>query len=444
MLALDQGTYLYQKKAGRKHGGRPPSCCRICLQTLLLCLPEGLDLRALLEQHGLRARWENQKRQHKLAFVVHSILERSHRDARHGKPAFYVPLNAQHLRHFIGAADTAPAVATLVSTGVIEQSPNNYSAGRFSRSYRLTETYREMPVVFRELTNATLARRVHLEQSTRNTEAVAGNQVRATVLRNLEALTVSPAGERLAATRCFKSDAEQAAWMLPIADLQQRRLWLAADEKTGRIFHNVTQCPAELRRHLLIDGEETAEVDMANAQPFLLLSLYPKGGVTASERLRYANAVSSGHFYQNIFVGCRERRQWGTNSAAWAVSGNTHRERFKKHFIEKVLYSVLNPKKEPQVFGSFRQLFPWLAAQLAVKRSTKGAARSLALEMQSQEAALVLARVFPRIAVELPACKAISIHDGILCQARFAKKVAEIVRSEARVLYGVAPLVRLK
>jgi hypothetical protein len=444
MPLLEKRTNTRVLKPKGNLGDTLPYVVGFLPKTLLVCQPEGLDLSSLLTKHGLNARWGNKKRQHKLAFVIHAVLEGCHRDVRNAGPAFYVPLNAQRLRAYLGAADTAPAVAALVGMGILEASPSNYSAGRYSRSYRLTDAYRKMPVVFRELENATLARRVHGEQTALNAAAVAGSVVRAFILANLASLTVSPAGDIHAATRKYRNSAEQSAWMATLGDIQQRRFWIAVHQDTGRTFHNAVQCPAELRGHLLIDGEETAEVDIANAQPFLMLSLYPKDAKLAAERARYATAVSNGHFYDGVFYGCENRRPWGGSLEAWSDPSGTHRNRFKKHFIEKVLYSVYDSESVSQVFESFRQLFPSLAATLAARRVTKASSTGLALEMQRRETELVLGRVFPRIMAELPGCKAISIHDGILCQARFAESVAEIVRFEAQALYGVAPFVRSK
>jgi len=191
---------------------------------------------------------------------------------------------------------------------------------------------------------------------------------------------------------------------------------------------------------LRIDGEETIEVDIAHAQPFLLLSLYPSD---SSERERYARDVTWEYFYQQIFEHCANRRPWGGSVKRWEP-GATHRDRFKRHFMEKVLYSRSDTvEKTPQVFNAFGSLYPELAGILALRRVGDGASE-LAREMQRAEASLVLGRAIPRILRELPGCKPISIHDGILCQNRFAEDVRRIVADVAGEIYKVRPLVRVK
>lgn len=426
-----------------------PLCVRISSTALSLCQPKGLDLAALVTKSSLDHRWGTRKREHKLAYIVHYVVEQGHRDSRSFERGSFVPVHFRTLRKMIQGDDTKPALDALVAMGVLEASPYKYSVGRFSRGYRLTPAYRERPIEWRIVENATLARAVHRLRIEQNATAVADCPIRAAVLEHLSSLTWSQNARHLVEARTYQSVAERAAWALTISDIDNSQRWIAADEKTGRIFHNVTQCPGDLRPHLLLDGEPVAEVDVCSAQPFILLSFYDEANGPADEKQRYADLVGDWTFYETIYDGCRDRGPWGgsDHSTAWYREGAdpTNRPRFKQHFLRQVLYSsTAKWQRTPQVFESFRRLFPWLADQLVLLRASREGGRYLALKMQAKEAELILGRVFPRVLAELPGCKAISIHDGILCQARFGRTLERLVKEEARKMFGAEPRVRVK
>jgi hypothetical protein len=192
----------------------------------------------------------------------------------------------------------------------------------------------------------------------------------------------------------FESAAQQSAWWLTIRDLSQGRHWLRADNATGRVFHNVTQCPRELRRFLRIAGESVAEVDIACAQPFFALSLFPQGH---PERDSYVAAVTSPDFYGVLFdrMPREKRRVWGTCRAAWETPTSTHRDRFKRHVLRHVFYDVCS--KPTPVFDALASVSPWLAGELALRRASKAGASDLARQLQRLESELMLGRVVPRI-----------------------------------------------
>lgn len=418
-----------------------PLCCTNSPNALPVLQPEGLDLPGLLEAHDLTDDWGTKKAQHKLAFIVHRILEWTHRDARNEQPGFFVPLSAKVLRQFLHARYALPAIECLIKIGVIERNPR-YSSGRFSKSYRLTPTYNTRTLTLRLIRDACLANKVRRSDDARNAEALGADTTRAFILANLAHVSVSHEASVIVEARRYPSQAVAAAWLLSLHDLAQQRYWLRADNKSGRIFHNLTQCPRALRRFLRIGGTPTSEVDLANAQPFFLLSLYPKDH---KERTDFAAIVGQGRFYEHLFLAMdREKRKaWGTDLQSWTERGSTHRDRFKKHALRHVLYSVPRFHSVEPVCVTFGRLFPWLAGELTLRCYNKAGTSALAREMQKREAELILGRVVPRIQKELRECRAISIHDGLLCETRFAPDIARLMIEETEATYGVTPLVKI-
>lgn len=415
------------RAAGRKPSLNLPLCCRFYQ-------PVGFRLSELLKANGLDEQWGSKKRQHKLAFIVHRLIEAGIRDSRFRSLGFYVPLHSGTLRKFIGAEYSTPALEALQQLGVIE-CDRRYRAGVYSRSYRLSPEYRDREVEIALYQNNTLARRINKDREQRTAESVGECSVRGFVLENLGAVSISSAGLAAMRARVFRSEGEQAAWYVTVSDFQLGSHWLSLDAGTGRIFHNITSCPRELRTHLLINREPVAEVDMANAQPFFLASLYPSDH---AERRRYVAAVTSGDFYAHIFRRLRNPRPWGTTLAQFTAPETTNRDRFKKHFFEKVLFAS-PPNMGSQVVSAFATLFPWLHSELCLR-----GASAVGREMQAKEAAFVLGRVLPRIRAELPECKPISVHDGVLCQRRFAGNLQRIFREECIAEFGIAPEVKIK
>jgi hypothetical protein len=423
----------------------PPLCSALsgnCANArgLSILQPRGLNLIEALTRCGLAAEWRTQKAEDKLACVVHLILEGAHRDFRHSHPGYFVPLHSRRLETLLGSRFASPALTALRTAGIVEAN-ERYSSGNFTKSYRLTEKYRDDAPEFRALNDACLIRKLRSDDTTRTHVAIGTNAERYFVWQSLRRTTFSPAAWTLCDQFNFTSSEQRASWLLSLRGLWHGLHWLRADENTGRIFHNITQCPRELRPLLLIDGERAAEVDIANAQPFLALSLYPKDH---PERHAYASFVTSGDFYAALFQAMprKARRPWGSDPKAWTAD-TSRRDRFKVHALRHILYDV-TPSKPPAIFETFAELFPWLAGELAMKRATKAGASALARELQRAEADLVLGRVIPGIRATLSGCNAITIHDGILCGYRYAEAVRWIVEEEAKAVFGVPCVARMK
>lgn len=428
-------------EAGEEILRHPPICNDIFDSSPSFLLPASFDLPALLTANGLDTEWASAKARDKLACVVHLILEGAHLDARHDREDFFVSLHSRMLGDLLGSRYAPAALTALDTLGVIEVNPS-YSVGRFAKSYRLAEPYRHAPTVFRPIRDKVTARKLQSADEQRTAEAVAGNPTRRAIFESLRTITVSPEAGAFADSFPFKSSFQRSAWLLTLRNFAQGRFWLTADENTGRVFHNVTQCPRELRRFLRLAGEPVAEVDIGAAQPFFALSLFPPDH---PERRAYAELVTAADFYGSLFdlMPKAKRRSWGSDVASWTPD-STHRDRFKKHTCQHVFYGTTPEDSAPAVFEALGTVSPWLAGELALRRAKKDGATALARELQSKEAELVLGRVIPRIVSELPDCHAVTIHDGILCPARFASEIRRLMEEEAESVFGVRPNVKVK
>lgn len=441
---------------GRNGSLRPPHLrfapypSAFSAQAVVSCLlPASLDLDAMTETLPGGALWPA-KHRHKLAFAIHTVLREAHRRHASNEAAECAPVNVQLLQRLLGkgAKDFAKlALDTLQAWGAIELA-KDYSAGRHSRLYRLGEAFRGVPLAWRSFHAPRLAAKLRTHGETETAQCAAADPIRGFILENLRSVTVSNEGVAEAARWPYESQAQQAAWALSLRDLSENPAQLQASELTGRLFHPVANCPSKLRKHLLIAGEPVAEVDVSAAQFFLLLGLYP---YPSDERQRFAERVASGLFYEFLCAGVpAEGNPWRDPgqpiNRLWAgPDPEASRSGFKVRAFRKLLYERLYPDTQRAgIWPAFAGEFPELAFILASRRATQAGARLLNQEMQRAEARLVLGRVIPRIRRELPVCRPISIHDAVMCQARFAPAVAGIFETEAKAVYGYAPAVKVK
>jgi hypothetical protein len=423
--------------------GPPPAYVGAFPETELhLCLPASFDVGQLCATTPEGGDWPPQHRV-KLAYVVHSVIqgaERSHHrenSARSGT----APINAAFLRTLLGKGkkDFATlALRTLMRWGALERR-KEYSRGRHARLYSLGHAHRNAPLVWQSVNAPRLAKKLAQREAAESARHASAAPAGPFIWRNLDAVSVAPAALPLANDRCALNAAERAAWTYSAGSLAAGvRRWIRYSPNTGRAYHAVTNCPSALRPFLLIDGAPCAEVDIASAQFFLLLGLYPAG---SAERERFAAAVTSGDFYGWLWRETQQR----TGGDPRPFASTAEREAFKIHAIRKVLYERLYPRgKVADVWAAFAGAFPELGGLIAERRRTAAAVSAFNCEMQKREAALVLGNVFGRITSAFPQSHAVSIHDAALCPTDYAEPLAQLMREEAEKLYGVAPFVRIK
>lgn len=419
--------------------------------SMLRCLlPSSVNLDSLCTTTPEGIRWPAKQR-HKLAFVLHRIVRGSYEQhsGSDDSKAHGVPINAAYLRSLLGKGrrDFAKeALNTLAEWGIIECA-GKHRAGHYSRSYRLTEAHRCSRLAWCVFDAPRLAEKLQADTATSSETAAESSPAFAFIRENLNAVTLSAEGYRDAEQRIqsFSDPRKQAAWMLTLESLREPSASFHYSEETGRVYHCVANCPKDLRRHLLVDGEPSAEVDISSSQFYLLLGLYPK---SSPERKRFGYAVSSGHFYEYLRIltgGFGDAPVTGDVTQVWnGPNGAAERAAFKELAIRKILYERLYESTAATgVWLAFQHSFPELAGELALRRHSRPATRAFCCEMQRREAELVLHRAIPRIQGELAGCKPVSIHDGILCQKKFAERVAAIVTQEGSHHYGALPCVKI-
>jgi hypothetical protein len=204
--------------------------------------------------------------------------------------------------------------------------------------------------------------------------------------------------------------------------IRTRQWFFAYDKRTGRVFNNITSLPRELRPLLRLDGRPLIEIDVANCQPFLMLSLYPN----VPERETFALVVCAGRFYELV-------QDLLDPYGGWRLDD-----------IKKATLAFIFDRNRPTPsrIGRILQLeFPVLAKQIHDAKRVDH--NKLALHLQKLEADIIIGSVVREIAhgAKFPV---LTIHDSILTLPQHEKEVRKLIEETFRAMFRVVPKLRLK
>ena len=177
----------------------------------------------------------------------------------------------------------------------------------------------------------------------------------------------------------------------------------------GRLHTNFTILKSFIRKNcLLIDGEETHEIDIKNSQPLFLNKLFEDydNKIDIEESNFYKYLTFEGKFYQFI------------------------QEKFQikdKKKVKDLTYKVLFGKNYSNKYDRmFEQLFPQIYSFIKTFKKDKGDYRALSYELQRYESDFLFNKVIHEIMVKYPDIKLITCHDSIICKKSESQKVSNI------------------
>jgi len=167
----------------------------------------------------------------------------------------------------------------------------------------------------------------------------------------------------------------------------------------GRLHTNFTILKSFIRKNcLLIDGEETCEIDIKNSQPLFLNTIleYHAELIDPTEKKFYNFLTIEGKFYQFL------------------------QEKFQikdKNVVKEITYKVLFGKNyQNKLDKIYSQLFPSIYAFIKKFKKDKGDYRSLSYELQKSESDFLFNKVIKRIMINNPEVKILTCHDSIICK----------------------------
>jgi hypothetical protein len=183
----------------------------------------------------------------------------------------------------------------------------------------------------------------------------------------------------------------------------------------GRMHTNFTILKSFIRKNcLLIDGEETFEIDIQNSQPLFLSKLIEESNsrwVNEDEFRLFSILVQSGNYYQylidNLFLKDKS---------------------LAKDLTYKVLFGQnrINSKSDKL----FSKLFPTIHNFIKLYKNEKKDYKILAHDLQKAESNLVFNKIIRKIMQQDSDIKLITVHDSIIAPKKYKEVISEIFFNE--------------
>lgn len=176
----------------------------------------------------------------------------------------------------------------------------------------------------------------------------------------------------------------------------------------GRLHTNFTILKSFIRKNcLIIDGEETCEIDIKNSQPLFLNKLFNKNNVgDLSELSLFRYLTIEGKFYQYL--------QEKLNI-------------INKKQVKEITYKVLFGKNtKNKIDTGFSKIFPNIHRVIKEFKSEAKDYRALSYKLQRLESEFIFNKVIKSINNNYPNIILITVHDSIICK-KSDQKVVESV-----------------
>jgi len=179
----------------------------------------------------------------------------------------------------------------------------------------------------------------------------------------------------------------------------------------GRMHTNFTILKSFIRKNcLLIDGEETHELDIKNSQPLFLTKIIMDTGtkwVKEDELNLFKYLTINGLFYQYLMDHLKI----------------TDRNKAKE-ITYKVLFgkNVSNSKSDK----IFKDLFPSIHYFIKLYKKEKGDYRVLAYELQKAESNLIYNKIIREVMNIYPDVKLVTVHDSIIMAKKWKPYIENI------------------
>lgn len=183
----------------------------------------------------------------------------------------------------------------------------------------------------------------------------------------------------------------------------------------GRVHSNFTILKTFIRKNcLLIDEEETCEIDLPNSQPLFLSKLIKDSQtrwVNSDELSIFTTLVRNGNYYQYLIDNLK-------------LSGKAQ----AKELTYKVLFgkNLKNSKWDIK----FEKIFPTIHHFIKLYKKEHNDYKVLAWTLQRMESKLIFSEIIKTIMIVNPDIKVITVHDSIIVQQRHRDFVSSVFNSK--------------
>ena len=183
----------------------------------------------------------------------------------------------------------------------------------------------------------------------------------------------------------------------------------------GRMHTNFTILKSFIRKNcLLLDGEETHEIDIVNSQPLFLNKIIADSDskwVSKDELELFRDLTINGNYYQYVMnhIGTADRP-------------------LVKEMTYKVLFgrNMHNSKADK----AFKELFPTIHNFIRLYKKEKGDYKVLAYELQKAESNLIFNKIIREVKNSFPEIKIVTVHDSIIVPRNRRHEVEAIFKTK--------------
>lgn len=352
----------------------------------------------------------------------------------------------------------------LLNKEIIEMD-HSYSAGEYSKSYRLSEKYRGIKHKKIKIEDVRILQRVNKHKLKSINEIPSGLEYKF-LYENLNKISINHnEAVKYINTNCSGDPELYNAYKISIDYLNEKNFYFTVDNTAGRVHTNVTNLSKDLRCFLSYEGKPLINIDISNSQPFLfniLIQDFFKAklpqNVFSFNNNTFSNfsnpSIPSITNYKNISpyvvqfpdIVLYERL---TSEGIFyeylmkeAGLKNKDRQKFKKEFFGKVFFCKSSYKYTYDEAKLFKKLFP--NVYRIILHYKKEDYRQLAINLQRAEADLMINKVCKRIATERPDMFVCTIHDSILTTKENKSYICNVILNEFENNYDLKPSIKIE
>lgn len=183
----------------------------------------------------------------------------------------------------------------------------------------------------------------------------------------------------------------------------------------GRMHTNFTILRSFIRKNcLLIDGEETCEIDISNSQPLFLTKLIhdsQTNWVKEDEFLIFKELTKNGTYYQYLMntLNIKDRKE-----------------------VKTLTYKVLFGKNAGRSKADklFKSVFPTIHKFIVLYKKEHNDYKILSHHLQKMESNLIFNKIIRKVISNYPEVRIITVHDSIVIPRRYKESVNAIFQTE--------------
>jgi hypothetical protein len=183
----------------------------------------------------------------------------------------------------------------------------------------------------------------------------------------------------------------------------------------GRMHTNFTILKSFIRKNcLLLDGEETHEIDIKNSQPLFLNKIIADSNtkwVNDDEFELFKDLTINGNYYQYVM---------------------NHMKTKDRPMVKEMTYKVLFGRNmhNSKADKVFRELFPTIHNFIKLYKKEKGDYKVLAYELQKAESNLIFNKIIREVKNYFPEIKIVTVHDSIIIPRKRREEVEAIFKTK--------------